>query len=84
MVANIYHIDSLTLIMEILNITSKAEMFYRLGKELSIYSVAYSDGREIISESFSGYYSKVGNRIADVFVNRCLTIGKVGNQNEGL
>ncbi len=46
---------------------SKSEIFYRLGKELSIYSAAYNDGREIISESFSGYYSKVGNAIADEF-----------------
>ena len=83
-VANTYNIDSLGLIVEILDITSKAELFYRLGKELSIYSAAYSDGREIISESFSGYYSKVGNVIANAFVNRCLALRKAGDQDEGL
>ena len=83
-VANFYHIDSLSLIMDMLNMKSKSEIFYRLGKELSIYSAAYNDGREIISESFSGYYSKVGNAIADEFVNRCLAARKEGEQDEGL
>lgn len=83
-VANTYNIDSLGLIMKILKMNSKAEIFYRLGKELSIYSAAYNDGREIISESFSGYYSRVGNEIANAFVNRCLAVRKAGDQNEGL
>lgn len=83
-VANTYHIDSLSLIMEILKLNSKAEIFYRLGKELSIYSAAYNDGREVISESFSGYYSKVENAIANAFVSRCLEMRKAGDQNEGL
>ena len=83
-VANAYHIDSLTVIMGILNMNSKAEIFYRLAKELSIYSAAYNDGREIISESFSGYYSKVENAIANAFVNRCLEMRKAGGQDEGL
>ena len=70
--------------MEILKMDSKTEVFYRLGKELSIYSAAYNDGREIISESFSGYYSKVGNVIANAFVSRCLAVGKAGDLNESL
>jgi hypothetical protein len=70
--------------MEILKLNSKAEIFYRLGKELSIYSAAYNDGREVISESFSGYYSKVENAIANAFVSRCLEMRKAGDQNEGL
>ena len=32
------------------------------------YKDHYKDGREIMSESFSGYYSKVGNTVADAFV----------------
>ena len=39
---------------------------------------------DIISESFSGYYSKVGNVIANAFVSRCLAVGKAGDLNESL
>ena len=74
MAANFYHIDPLSIIMDILDMRSKADIFYRLAKEISIYSVAYDDGREIISECFSGYYSRVGNEIADSFVERCLAM----------
>lgn len=35
-------------------------------------------------ESFSGYYSKVGNVIANAFVSRCLAVGKAGDLNESL
>ncbi|MCR5211243.1 MAG: hypothetical protein K6C41_01695 [Lachnospiraceae bacterium] len=83
-VANTYRIDSLSIIMELLTIDSKAEIFYRLSRELSIYSASYNDGREIISESFSGYYSKVENAIASAFVNRCLEMRRAGDHNEGL
>ncbi len=83
-VANAYGIDSLGLIKEVLKLTSIADVFYHLGKELSIYSAAYNDGREIISECFSGYYSKVGNKIADAFVSRCLLVGKAGEMDESL
>ena len=75
-VANFYHIDPLNTIREILEIKSVARMFSYLRKGLSIYSAAYDDGREIISESFSGYYSKVGNFIADAFVAKCLEMRK--------
>ncbi|MBR6228121.1 MAG: hypothetical protein IKQ97_00105 [Eubacterium sp.] len=77
-VANNYRLDPMSIMMELLDMSSKAALFYRLEKELSIYSAAYNDGREIISECFSGYYSKVGNGIADAFVQRCIDIGKAG------
>ncbi len=83
-VANTYSIDSLKLIKDVLGLDSTADIFYHLGKKLSIYSAAYNDGREIISESFSGYYSKVGNAIADAFVSRCLEVGKAGKLDESL
>ena len=74
--ANFYHIDALEIIKEIMGIQSVAEIFNHLRKELSVYSAAYSDGREIISESFSGYYGKVDNEIANAFVSKCLEIRK--------
>ena len=58
----------------IMETTYHAEISSRLKHELSIYSAAYADGREIISESFSGYYSKAGNDFANAFVKRCLEL----------
>jgi hypothetical protein len=46
----------------------------RLMDELSIYSAEYDDGREVISECFSGYYSKSGSEFAEQYVKRCLDI----------
>lgn len=83
-VANFYHIDSLEIIKDILETTSITEIFSHLGKELSIYSAAYSDGREIISESFSGYYCRANNTIANAFVKKCLDIERDGDINEGV
>ena len=47
-------------------------MLEYMRDELSIYSAEYSDGREIISESFSGYYGRTGNAIATEIIKRIL------------
>lgn len=75
-VANLYSIDPMQIAMDILNTKSYIIVTEYLKKELSRYSVEYKDGREIISESFSAYYSKVGNSFAEEFVR------KVGELNE--
>ena len=67
-VASIYHIDSLKLAMDVLNTKNKADVYGFLYHELSIYSVEYADGREIISESFSAYYSDVRKAFVDGFI----------------
>ena len=77
-VAYLYHVDSMKVAMQVLNTERKAEVRFRVGEELSLYAAEYEDGREIISESFSGYYSKAGNQMANDFVKHCLKIIKVG------
>ena len=69
-----YHFDILSIAFTCANLTNRIELFDHLDKELSVYSTAYEDGREIISKSFSGYYSKTGNRFADCFVQKCIEI----------
>ena len=71
-VANIYHIDVIGLTKRTLGITNRLDILARLRKELSIYSAEYYDCREVISECFSGYYSKAGNALADSFVTMCI------------
>ncbi len=78
-VANLYHIDPLEIALSIKGKMSKAELLEILGDELSLYSTEYNDGREIISESFSGFYGGTGNAFAEAFVEKCK---KVGEQNE--
>ena len=73
-VAELYHIDSLEIALEMLNTKSRLVVTEHLRKYLSLYSVEYSDGREIISECFSAAYSKVGNSFAEAFVRR---VGKM-------
>ena len=80
-VESIYHFDSMLFAREIMNAGSNAEVFVRLKYELSAYSVAYDDGREIISESFSGYYSNSGNSFAESFLRKCFK--KMGSMKEG-
>ena len=77
-VANLYNIDSLNIALDITQISKKVELFEYLKNELSLYSTAYEDGREIISECFSCYYSRVNNNFANEFVKRCMEISKKG------
>ena len=71
-VAYAYSIDPLEVAKEIMKTGSSVQVRYRIGKELSLYAAEYEDGREFISESFSGYYSGTDNAIATEFVKRCL------------
>ena len=66
-----YNIDSMKLAMNILGTKSKAVVYEHLIDELSLYSVEYEDGREIISESFSAFYGDTGNRFAERFLEKC-------------
>ena len=70
-VANMFHINPMKVAMGIKAGLREAEVLDVLTDELSIYSTEYEDGREIISESFSAYYSKVGNIFANSFVTYC-------------
>ena len=70
-VAHMRNIDSMKLAMNILGTKSKAAVYEHLINELSIYSVEYEDGREIISECFSAFYGDTGNRFAERFVEEC-------------
>lgn len=77
-VANLYHLKPLDIAKNVLNITKTVQVLDILTDELSIYSTEYEDGREIISEAFSGYYSNVGNEFADKYVSQCISIVKEG------
>ena len=66
-----YHIDPLSLSLKLLNTKSRISVQEYLTHNLSIYSIEYEDGREIISESFSAYYSSTGNKFATEFVQEC-------------
>ena len=55
-VADLYNIDIMDMALAFLNTKSEMRVLEYMRDELSIYSAEYSDGREIISESFSGYY----------------------------
>ena len=69
-VANLLHIDPMEIAMKVLNVKYRAQVDAYLMKNLSLYSVEHRDGREIISESFSAHYSRVGNAFADEFVRK--------------
>ena len=75
-VANVYNIDPMLLAKELKNTNRTADVLDILTDELSMYSTEYNDGREIISESFSGYYSKAGNDFADQYVKACIERSK--------
>ena len=70
-VANLYHINPMKIAMEILDTKSRIFVMEYLKQNLSKYSVELVDGKEIISECFSAYYSKVENKFADNFLSRC-------------
>ena len=69
-VADLYHINSLAIAFKILNTKSRLRVFEYLTNNLSIYSTELEDGREIISECFSAYYSGVKNNFADQFIKK--------------
>ena len=75
-VANLYNIDPMDLAKKLKGINSTADVLDILTDELSMYSTEYNDGREIISECFSGYYSKAGNDFADIYVKTCIDRSK--------
>ncbi len=82
-VANVYNIDPMDLAKELKETKRTAEILDILTDELSVYSTEYNDGREIISECFSGYYSNVGNTFADMYVKACIDRSKkAGDPNE--
>lgn len=77
-VANLYHLNPMTIAMKILNTQSKLKVLDVLTDILSIYSTEYEDGREIISESFSGFYGKANNEFANAYVTECKRIIQEG------
>lgn len=75
-VAALYHIDPMEIALEIKDGFLEADILDALTDELSVYSTEFLDGREIISECFSAYYSKVGNEFAERYVSRCKQFAK--------
>ena len=49
---------------------------------LDFYSTELENGTEIISESFSGFYSNSGNGFADRYVKKCIEITRKGGKQE--
>ena len=80
-VANIYKFSSMEIAKDILKCKSRTEVVKYVKENLSLYSAEYEDGREIIAECFSGYYSGINNDFANSFVERCIQL-KGGNVNE--
>ena len=77
-VANIYHLNPMEIAKEVLQMDHEIQVLEYLTDDLSLYSTEFEDGREIISEAFSGYYGKAGNEFADKYVNRCIQITREG------
>ena len=77
-VASMYHIDPMKVAMYVLKTSAKSKVYGYLMDGLSIYSVEYRDGREIISESFSAFYGKTGNSFAKDFLEECRSISEKG------
>ena len=70
-VANLYHINPMEIARAIRAGKSRARILEDLEDDLSLYSAEYEDGREIISECFSAFYSKTGNPFAEEYVALC-------------
>lgn len=68
---------------QILNTNSDLKVLDILADELSLYSVEFDDGREIISEAFSGYYSNTDNVFSKKFVNECIRLSEQTNGKGG-
>lgn len=81
-VSALYNINPMKIAFSLLQTTSSIQVLDYLTDNLSLYSTEYEDGREIISESFSGYYSCVGNDFANQFIESCLKMVKGGASNE--
>ncbi|SFB75466.1 hypothetical protein [Butyrivibrio sp. YAB3001] len=77
-VANIYRLKPMEIAKDVLKMNREIQVLEYLTDELSLYSTELEDGREIISEAFSGYYGKAGNEFADKYVNRCIQITREG------
>ena len=73
-VANLYHLQPMEIAKRILHTDSKLKVLDELTDRLSLYSTEYEDGREIISESFSGFYSMANNEFANEYVKECKRI----------
>ena len=71
-VEHLYRLDIIKFTEDVFDEKSRVEIIKRLKKELSIYSAEYFDCREVISECFSAYYSKIDNEIAYSFVTKCI------------
>ena len=82
-VANLYHIDAMKIAKQILNTNSDLKVLDVLADELSLYSVEFDDGREIISEAFSGYYSNTDTVFSKKFVNECIRLSEQTNSKGG-
>ena len=77
-VAGMYHIDPMQVAMCVRKTSARSDVYAYLMEGLSIYSVEYRDGREIISESFSAFYGKTGNTFAEDFLEVCKNISRKG------
>lgn len=76
-VANKYGIKPMQIAKNVLKTNSELKVLEQLADELSLYSVEYEDGREIISEAFSGYYSNANNDFANEYVKSILSEIKI-------
>ena len=70
-VANLYHIKPMEIAHTIRAGKSRARILEDLEGDLSLYSAEYEDGREIISECFSAFYSKTANSFAEEYIALC-------------
>ena len=70
-VANLYQLKPIDIALHIKKGMRIARLLEDLENNLSLYSAEYEDGREIISECFSAYYSEVKNNFAEQFLALC-------------
>lgn len=63
-VANIYGLNPMNIAKQVLQMNTENDVLEYVMNNLSLYAAEYEDGREIISESFSAYYSGVDNLFA--------------------
>ena len=75
-VADRYGLHPMSIALKLSHGRREANILEELGDVLSLYSVEYQDGREIISECFSAYYSRVENNYANRYVSCCQEIVK--------
>jgi hypothetical protein len=78
-VANLYHLKPMSIAMDVLAVRNGFQVLDILTDELSVYSTEYEDGREIISESFSGYYGTADNAFANAYIEKCKELIKGGD-----